>query len=137
MNIFVWKWSRIAAQKKVFFCCWFCPPMASVLLSASVERCFVSRMRDLFPINQILTSFLNEGFVLTIIVFGSVQGLSIHFKKIKWINGPSSVHEVKYSVKTTIQFAVQYYVQCSTDNCTGGYSRVNYSILQCSAQCWL
>ena len=24
------------------------PPMASVLLSASVERCFVSRMRDFF-----------------------------------------------------------------------------------------
>ena len=49
MNIFVWKWSKIAAQKKVFFCAEFAlvhPPMASVLLSASVKRCFVSRMRD-------------------------------------------------------------------------------------------
>ena len=46
---FFWKWSKIAAQKKVFFVADFAlvhPPMASVLLSASVERCFVSRMRD-------------------------------------------------------------------------------------------
>ena len=37
-------------KKKVFFC-WFAlvhPPMASVLLSESVERCFVSRMQDFF-----------------------------------------------------------------------------------------
>ena len=48
---FVWKWSKIAAQKNVFFFADFAlvhPPMASVLLSASVERCFVSRMRDFF-----------------------------------------------------------------------------------------
>ena len=56
MNIFVLKWSKIAAQKKVFFC-WFClgPPSygigTAVLRSASVERCFVSRMRDFFLIN--------------------------------------------------------------------------------------
>ena len=46
---FFWKWSKIAAQKKVFFFADFAlvhPPLASVLLSASVERCFVSRMRD-------------------------------------------------------------------------------------------
>ena len=51
MNIFVWKWSKIAAQKKVSFVADFAlvhPPMALVLLSASVERCFVSRMRDFF-----------------------------------------------------------------------------------------
>ena len=51
MNIFVWKWSKIAAQKKSFFFADFplvLPPMASVLLSALVERCFVSRMRDFF-----------------------------------------------------------------------------------------
>ena len=48
MNIFVLKWSKIAAQKKVFFSDFALvhPPMASVLRSASVERCFVSRMRD-------------------------------------------------------------------------------------------
>ena len=50
MNIFVWKWSKIAALEKVFFVvadfALVHPPMASVLLSASVERCFVSRMRD-------------------------------------------------------------------------------------------
>ena len=36
MNIFVWKWSKIAAQKKVFFADFALvhPPMASVLLSA-------------------------------------------------------------------------------------------------------
>ena len=47
---FVWKWSKIAAQKKLFFADFALvhPPMASVLLSASVERCFVSRMRDFF-----------------------------------------------------------------------------------------
>jgi hypothetical protein len=41
---FFWKWSKIAAQKKVFFADFALvhPPMASVLLSASVERCFVS-----------------------------------------------------------------------------------------------
>ena len=46
---FCLKWSKIAAQKKVFFVADFAlvhPPMASVLLSASVERCFASRMRD-------------------------------------------------------------------------------------------
>ena len=69
MNIFVWKWSKIAAQKKFFFAdfaiqnmlettlpdglsgFWVFldhPPMTSVLLSALVERCFVSRMRDFF-----------------------------------------------------------------------------------------
>ena len=51
MNIFVWKSSKIAAQKKVFFFADFAlvlPPMASVLLSASVQRCFVSLMRDFF-----------------------------------------------------------------------------------------
>ena len=51
MNIFVWKWSKIAAQKEVFFFADFAlvhPPIALVLLSASVERCFVSRMRDFF-----------------------------------------------------------------------------------------
>ena len=51
MNIFVWKWSKIAAQKKVIFFADFAlvhPPMASVLLSALVERCFVSRMRNFF-----------------------------------------------------------------------------------------
>ena len=38
-------------RKKFFFLSDFAlvhPPMASVLLSASVERCFVSRMRDFF-----------------------------------------------------------------------------------------
>ena len=38
-------------EKKSFFFADFAlvhPPMASVLLSASVERCFVSRMRDFF-----------------------------------------------------------------------------------------
>ena len=49
---FVWKWSKIAAQKKVFFVvaefALVHPPMASVLLSPSVERCFVSRVRDFY-----------------------------------------------------------------------------------------
>ena len=80
LNCFFWKLSKIAVQKKFFFC-WFFgpvsvrrlyndmrrlywdmrqlywydagfgaflvhPPMASVLLSASVERFSVSRMRD-------------------------------------------------------------------------------------------
>ena len=55
------KWSNIwtflfgsglkSPRKKSFFFADFAlvhPPMASVLLSASVERCFVSRMRDFF-----------------------------------------------------------------------------------------
>jgi hypothetical protein len=48
LNIFVWKWSKIATQKKFFFADFALvhPLMASVLLSASVERCFVSRMGD-------------------------------------------------------------------------------------------
>ena len=48
---FVLKWSKIAAQKKGFFFADFAlvhPPTASVLLSATVKRCFVSRMRDFF-----------------------------------------------------------------------------------------
>ena len=99
VNIFVWKWSKIAARKKFFFCADFAlqnmlkprfpmdkrllvkgyianfgisldviafwmiffvkkkegfwvflvhPTVVLVLLSASVERCFVSRMRDFF-----------------------------------------------------------------------------------------
>ena len=48
--MFVWKWSKIAAQKKIFFADFALVhlPMALVLLSAPVERCFVSRMRDFF-----------------------------------------------------------------------------------------
>ena len=74
LNILVWKLSKSAAQNSFFadfalqnmvettlpdgletsgfskkLCFWVFlvhPPMASVLLSASVERCFVSRMRD-------------------------------------------------------------------------------------------
>ena len=41
-------------KKKFFFVADFAlvhPPMASVLLSASVERCFVSRMRDFLMVN--------------------------------------------------------------------------------------
>ena len=46
------------AKKKFFFVAEFAlvhPPMASVLLSALVERCFVSRMRNFivwFPANN-------------------------------------------------------------------------------------
>ena len=55
--MFVSKWSKIAAQKKFFFVADFAlvhPPLASVLLSASVERCFVSRMRDFFLSPKVL-----------------------------------------------------------------------------------
>ena len=48
---FCFKWSKMAAQNKFFFADFNLvhPPMASVLLSASVERCFVTRMRDFSP----------------------------------------------------------------------------------------
>ena len=39
------------------------PPMASVLLSASVKRCFVSRMRDFF-----LKPFLSDDQIFNIVV---------------------------------------------------------------------
>ena len=62
----VWKWSKIAAQKKKFFFADFAlvhPPMASVLLSASVERCFFSRMQDFFlKINHATSSNLYRFF---------------------------------------------------------------------------
>ena len=103
MNIFVWKLSKIAAQKKFFFLSLFSllrycltvflpplpevgcpifleirnpwgkfffvdfalvhPPMASVLLSASVKRCFVSRMRDFFSSCYISTLFPLQDFI--------------------------------------------------------------------------
>ena len=45
---------KLPRKKKFFVVAEFAlvhPPMASVLLSASVERCFVSRMRDFFSRN--------------------------------------------------------------------------------------
>ena len=67
------KWSNIrtfffgsglkSPRKKKFFLADFAlvhPPMASVLLSALVERCFVSRMRDFFL--QLLDFFFFEMF---------------------------------------------------------------------------
>ena len=47
-------WSRIAGGFGVFL---VHPPMASVLLSAMVERCFVSRMRDFFGFFGLLQFF--------------------------------------------------------------------------------
>ena len=41
----------VCQKKMVFWVFLDHPPMASVLLSASVERCFVSRMRDFFPLS--------------------------------------------------------------------------------------
>ena len=66
------KWSHIwtflfgsglkSPRKKKFFFADFAlvhPPMASMLLSASVERCFVSRMRDFQPYTYIHLPVLN------------------------------------------------------------------------------
>ena len=44
------------------------PPMASVLLSASVERCFVSRMRDFY--STIWTNYLSKRFSLPLALCG-------------------------------------------------------------------
>ena len=40
MNIFVWKWSKITAQKKGFFCCWFClgPPSYGIGATIRIGR---------------------------------------------------------------------------------------------------
>ena len=51
MNILFGSGLKLPRKKKFFFFAVFVlvhPPMASLLLSASVERCFVSRMRDFF-----------------------------------------------------------------------------------------
>ena len=49
---FAYKGWKITAQKKFFFCCTFCITimifLVLMLLSALVERCFVSRMRGFF-----------------------------------------------------------------------------------------
>ena len=37
------------------------PPMASVILSASVERCFISRMRDFFLVFFYTTMYVIAG----------------------------------------------------------------------------
>ena len=119
MNIFVWKLSKIAAQKKVslgksngkkrsniwkflfgsglksprkksfFVVADFAlvhPPMAFVLLSASVERCFVSHMRDFY---NLFCFFITNSYHLVDIAYWGVAYINLIFcfrwRTLQWL----------------------------------------------------
>ena len=156
LNIFVWKWSKIAAQKKIKFCCWFCltkhggnqaswwirdlwskgisltlaylwtclsfcilddffrfskkmgvwvflvhPTVVLVLLSASVERCFVSRMQDLYDLicNFIIFTESALGRFFHRVVMSVCRPFSCNFFAWKNWCGASLVQELVWSVR--------------------------------------
>ena len=58
------------------------PPMASVLLYASVERCFVSRMRDFGPM---IVNFLNQYYLLLISWTHQIRKLWRHLSNLQLV----------------------------------------------------
>ena len=125
------------------------PPMASVLLSASVERCFVSRMRDFFCWKYTETSIFLEKFIgqwvpdrngreiarniekKIISIFKTWQKMVTkfgQFKKLKcpnFVNCPNFVTIFSCVLKMKIIFLISLAIPCPTRS--GIHWQINFS----------
>ena len=105
------------------------PPMALVLLSASVERCFVSRMRDFFFLIYPITSPELKLLIRSDIKGGKMQRLAKYvYHSAKFWEGPKiAVLDVRFTLQCAVCSA-----QCAV--CSVHYA-VSFFCVQCSVKC--